>query len=156
MLDIGGWEFLVVAFVLIMVVGPKELPAMLRGFTRFMRQVRSMAAEFSRGMQDMADEAELGDIKGTLSQVKRGNLSGVADALDPDGKLKESVDELKDAATAGTMDDDVADIRDLAGSVGKEMAATVNKPTASQSSKTKYDRAKPATKRKSAAKPASR
>ena len=26
MLDIGGWEFLVVAFVLIMVVGPKELP----------------------------------------------------------------------------------------------------------------------------------
>ena len=33
MLDIGGWEFLVVAFVLIMVVGPKELPKMLRGFT---------------------------------------------------------------------------------------------------------------------------
>ena len=46
MLDIGGWEFLAVAFVLIMVVGPKELPAMLRGFTKFMRQVRSMASEF--------------------------------------------------------------------------------------------------------------
>ena len=30
MLDIGGWEFLIVAFVLIMVVGPKELPKMLR------------------------------------------------------------------------------------------------------------------------------
>jgi uncharacterized protein with von Willebrand factor type A (vWA) domain len=114
-----------------------------------------MASEFSRGMQDMADEAELGDIKGTLSQVKRGNLSGVADALDPDGKLKESVDELKDAATAGTMDEDVADIRDLAGSAGQEMAATVNQPAA-QASKTKSDRAKPATKRKSAAKPASR
>ena len=37
MLDIGGWEFLVVAFVLLMVVGPKELPNMLRGFTRAMR-----------------------------------------------------------------------------------------------------------------------
>ena len=34
MLDIGGWEFLVVAFVLIMVVGPKELPRMLRSFTQ--------------------------------------------------------------------------------------------------------------------------
>ena len=138
-----------------MVVGPKELPGMLRGFTKFMRQVRSMAAEFSRGMQDMADEAELGDVKGTLLQVKRGNLSGVADALDPDGKLKESVDELKDAAT-GTMDDDVADIRDLAGRAGRDMAATVNKPAAPQSSKTTSDRAKPATKRKSAAKPTSR
>ena len=39
MLDIGGWEFLVVAFVLLMVVGPKELPKMLRGFTRAMRQI---------------------------------------------------------------------------------------------------------------------
>ena len=155
MLDIGGWEFLVVAFVLIMVVGPKELPAMLRGFTKFMRQVRSMATEFSRGMQDMADEAELGDIKGTLSQVKRGNLSGVADALDPGGRLKESVDELKDAATANTMDEDVADIRELAGSAGQEMAAKVNKPDA-QAHKTKSDRAKPAAKRKSAAKLASR
>ena len=60
MLDIGGWEFLIVAFVLIMVVGPKELPKMLRSFTRIIRQVRSMASEFSRGMQTMADEAELG------------------------------------------------------------------------------------------------
>ena len=31
MLDIGGWEFLVVAFVLIMVVGPKELPKKVAG-----------------------------------------------------------------------------------------------------------------------------
>ena len=155
MLDIGGWEFLVVAFVLIMVVGPKELPAMLRGFTKFMRRVRSMSAEFSRGMQDMADEAELGDIKGTLSQVKRGNLSGVADALDPDGKLQESVAGLKDATTEDSIGEDVADIRKLAGSTGQEMAATVNKP-AVKASEAKPDRVKPAPKRKSAAKPASR
>ena len=155
MLDIGGWEFLVVAFVLIMVVGPKELPAMLRGFTKFLRRVRSMSAEFSRGMQDMADEAELGDIKGTLSQVKRGNLSGVADALDPDGELKESVEELKDAAKADSMDEDVAEIRELAGSAGQEMAAKAIKPT-TQASKAKPDRTKAAAKRKSAAKPASR
>ena len=35
---------------------PKELPKMLRGFTRMIRQVRSMASEFSRGLQDVADE----------------------------------------------------------------------------------------------------
>ena len=40
MLDIGGWEFLVVAFVLIMVVGPKELPKMLRGFTNLTKMRR--------------------------------------------------------------------------------------------------------------------
>ena len=99
MLDIGGWEFLVVAFVLVMVVGPKELPKMLRGFTRVMRQVRSMATEFSRNMQNMADDAELGDLKGTLEDVKRGNLAGVADAIDPAGSLKDSVEDLRRSAT---------------------------------------------------------
>ena len=119
MLDIGGWEFLVVAFVLIMVVGPKELPKMLRGFTRIMRQVRSMAAEFSRSMQNMADDAELGDLKGTLEDVKRGNLAGVADAIDPAGNLKDSVEDLKKSATETGLQDDIGKIRNLVDQIGR-------------------------------------
>ena len=126
MLDIGGWEFLVVAFVLIMVVGPKELPKMLRGFTRVMRQVRSMAAEFSRNMQNMADDAEIGDLKGTLEDVKRGNLAGVADAIDPAGNLKDSVEELKKSATETGLQDDVGEIRNLAGTTGDGFAEVIN------------------------------
>ncbi len=126
MLDIGGWEFLVVAFVLIMVVGPKELPKMLRGFTRVMRQVRTMAAEFSRSMQNMADDAELGDLKGTLEDVKRGNLAGVADAIDPAGNLKDSVENLKKSATETGLQDDVGEIRNLAGTTGDGFAEVIN------------------------------
>ena len=126
MLDIGGWEFLVVAFVLIMVVGPKELPKLLRGFTRVMRQVRSMAAEFSRSMQNMADDAELGDLKGTLEDVKRGNLVGVADAIDPAGNLKESVEDLKKSATETGLQDGVGEIRNLAGTTGDGFAEVIN------------------------------
>jgi sec-independent protein translocase protein TatB len=126
MLDIGGWEFLVVAFVLIMVVGPKELPKMLRGFTRVMRQVRSMASEFSRSMQNMADDAELGDLKGTLEDVKRGNLAGVADAIDPAGNLKGSVEDLKKSATETGLQDDVGEIRNLAGTTGDGFAEVIN------------------------------
>ena len=144
MLDIGGWEFLVVAFVLIMVVGPKELPKMLRGFTRVMRQVRSMAAEFSRSMQNMADDAELGDLKGTLEDVKRGNLVGVADAIDPAGNLKDSVEDLKKSATETGLQDDVGEIRNLAGTTGDGFAEVINqapvddaKAAASSDTKTK-------------------
>ncbi len=126
MLDIGGWEFLLVAFVLIMVVGPKELPKMLRGFTRVMRQVRSMAAEFSRNMQNMADDAELGDLKGTLEDVKRGNLAGVADALDPAGNLKDSVEDLKKSATETGLQGDVGEISNLAGTTGDGFAKVIN------------------------------
>ena len=126
MLDIGGWEFLVVAFVLIMVVGPKELPKVLRGFTRGMRQVRSMAAEFSRNMQNMADDADLGDLKGTLEDVKRGNLAGVADAIDPAGNLKDSVEDLQKSATERGLQDDVGEIRNLAGATGDGFAKVIN------------------------------
>ncbi len=129
MLDIGGWEFLIVAFVLIMVVGPKELPKMLRGFTRIIRQVRSMASEFSRGMQTMADEVELGDIKGTIEDVKRGNLSGVADAIDPGGDLKESVEKFKTSASEDGLHEEVNEIKDLTGTTGDVIVETVNKPS---------------------------
>ena len=144
MLDIGGWEFLVVAFVLVMVVGPKELPKMLRGFTRVMRQVRSMAAEFSRNMQNMADDAELGDLKGTLEDVKRGNLAGVADAIDPAGNLKGSVEDLKKSTTETGLQDDIGEIRNMAGTTGDGFAEVINqapeddaKDTASSDTETK-------------------
>jgi sec-independent protein translocase protein TatB len=130
MLDIGGWEFLIVAFVLLMVVGPKELPTMLRGFTRGIRRVRSMAAEFSRSMQNMADEAELGDVKGTFEGVKRGNLAGIADAIDPAGNLKGSVEDLKKSATETGLQDDVGEIRNLAETTGDGLSAVINQAPA--------------------------
>ena len=138
MLDIGGWEFLIVAFVLIMVVGPKELPRMLRGFTRMIRHVRSMATDFSQSMQNMADEADLGDIKSTLEDAKRGNLSGFADAIDPGGDLKESVKDLKASASKTGLRDDVAEIKDLVEKTGDGIVEKVNQssPKAKPDSKT--------------------
>jgi Tat protein translocase TatB subunit len=46
MFDIGWPELLVVAIVLIVVVGPKDLPPMLRAFGRTTKKLRSMASEF--------------------------------------------------------------------------------------------------------------
>ena len=99
---------------------------MLRGFTRVMRQVRSMAAEFSRNMQNMADDAELGDLKGTLEDVKRGNLAGVADAIDPAGNLKGSVEDLKKSTTETGLQDDIGEIRNMAGTTGDGFAEVIN------------------------------
>ena len=126
MLDIGGWEFLIVAFVLIMVVGPKELPNVLRSFTRVIKQVRSMASEFSHSMQNMADDAELGDIKNTLEDVKRGNLSGVAEAIDPSGEINETVDDVKASVNETNLQNDVGEIKQLASKTGESIAKKVN------------------------------
>ena len=129
MLDIGGWEFLIVAFVLLMVVGPKELPKMLRGFTRAMRQVRSMASEFTRGMEDLAADSELGDLKNTIADVKSGNLAGIADKIDPAGELKESVAEIKSSADLDSTSGELAGLKDVGDETSQQMASAT-KPAA--------------------------
>jgi sec-independent protein translocase protein TatB len=126
MLDIGGWEFLIVAFVLLMVVGPKELPKMLRGFTRAMRQVRSMASEFTRGMEDLATDSELGDLKNTIADVKSGNLTGIADKIDPAGELKESVAEIKSSADLDSTSGELAGLKDVGDETSQQIASATN------------------------------
>ena len=124
MLDIGGWEFLLVAFVLVMVVGPKELPAMLRSFTKLTRQMRSVAREFTDGMNQIAVDAEVAEVKKAISQARSGDLDAVAAAIDPDGDLGPSVKEARDAMHGDNMAAAVDEITDLARESGQEIAAS--------------------------------
>ena len=102
---------------------------MLRGFTRAMRQVRSMASEFTRGMEDLATDRELGDLKNTIADVKTGNLTGIADKIDPAGELKESVAEIKSSADLDSASDDLAGLRDV-GDETRQQMASATKPAA--------------------------
>ena len=126
MLDIGGWEFLIVAFVLLMVVGPKELPKMLRGFTRAMRQVRGMASEFTRGMEELASDSEIGDLKSTISDVKSGNLNRIADKIDPRGELKDSVSDIKSSGDFDDAIEELSNIKNIGGDAGQQIATLQN------------------------------
>ena len=145
MLDIGGWEFLVVAFVLLMVVGPKELPNMLRGFTRAMRRIRSMASEFTRGIEDLASDSELGDLKSTITDVKSGNLDRVADKIDPGGELKDSISGIKSNGDFDDAIEELSKIKDIGSDAGQQMASA----TTLAETQTKTSKAKSAKKKKS-------
>ena len=145
MLDIGGWEFLIVAFVLLMVVGPKELPKMLRGFTRAMRQIRGMASEFTRGMEELASESEIGDLKSTISDVKSGNFNRIADKIDSKGELKDSVSDIKASGDFDDAIEELSNIKNISGDAGKQIATSA-RPAKTQ---TKASKAKSAKKNKS-------
>ena len=123
MLDIGGWEFLIVAFVLVMVVGPKELPAMLRSFTRLTRQMRTIAREFSEGMNKIAVDAEVSEIKAAMAKARAGDLDGIAQAIDPDGDISASVKDARDVIQSDGMADEVQMIKGMAQDSGQELAA---------------------------------
>ena len=54
---------MLIAVVTVLVVGPKELPRVLRTFTRIMRKIRGLSKEFQDTMSDLAKEADLDDMK---------------------------------------------------------------------------------------------
>ncbi len=71
MFGIGWSELLVIGALALIVVGPKELPGMLRQLGRFTTQARRMARDFQRTMEDAADAAEMGDVQKSMADWNR-------------------------------------------------------------------------------------
>src|SRR5882762_3662880 len=63
MFDIAWGEFIVIAVVALIVIGPKELPAVLRAIGQRTTKIRRMAAEFQGQFQEALLEAEMADLK---------------------------------------------------------------------------------------------
>ncbi len=70
MFDIGWSELLVIAVVAIVVVGPKDLPDMLRNLGRGMKAMRRMAADFQGQFNEALREAELDDVKNEFTKLR--------------------------------------------------------------------------------------
>ncbi len=93
MFDIGWPELLVVAIVLIVVVGPKDLPRMLRTFGRTTGKLRAMAGDFRRQFDEALKEAELDDVKTVIDSARSMNpASNIKKHLNP---LKQAGEEIK-------------------------------------------------------------
>jgi len=80
--DIGASELLVIAVVALIVVGPKDLPLLLRKLGQFMAKLRGMAAEFRASFDEMARQSELDDLRKEVEAMRRGQLLGdVSEAM---------------------------------------------------------------------------
>ena len=96
MFDFGWQEFLVIAFVLVLVVGPKDLPKVLKTVTKYIRNMRQMASEFHRGIENMADEA---DLKDSFNELKNNNIDKTIQShLDPNNEVTKALQQAKDSA----------------------------------------------------------
>ncbi len=93
MFDLGATELLVIGIVLIIVVGPKELPKMLRTFGQFVTKMRGMAREFQSMFEEAARDTGLEDVTKGVSDVRNFSVTDqVSKAFDP---LTEEAEALK-------------------------------------------------------------
>lgn len=76
MFDIGAMEILVIAVLAIVVVGPKDLPVMLRKMGGFISYFKKMSADFQSHVQDAVDqtvkETGIKDVKDTFDEASQG------------------------------------------------------------------------------------
>ena len=96
MFDLGFPELMVIAIVAVLVVGPRELPRVLRTITGGMKKIRGLASEFQSSMEEMAREADLEDIRKDMKSVQSGDWKReLEDDIDPTGELQKSMKDFE-------------------------------------------------------------
>ncbi len=90
MFGIDSPELLVIAIVALVVIGPKELPGLLRSWGNWMAKMRGMAAEFRGHVDEMVRQSELDEVKKQLTGAATG--LDVA-SLDPTKEIKSLIQE---------------------------------------------------------------
>jgi sec-independent protein translocase protein TatB len=112
MFDIGWTEMLVIAVVMIVVVGPKDLPRMLRTFGKTTAKLRAMAGDFQKQFNEALKEAELDDVKKSVDELR---------SLNPANEIRKQLNPFEKAA---------ADVRAGLSSLKPAQPATPAQPAA--------------------------
>ncbi|MEP9376111.1 Sec-independent protein translocase protein TatB [Aquabacter sp. CN5-332] len=105
MFDIGWSELMVIGVVALIVIGPKELPGVLRTVGKTIARLRRMAGEFQGQFQDALREAELSEMRKEIGDIADGATDSVKksfpgmDVLDPLRSIREEIRSTVEGAT---------------------------------------------------------
>lgn len=79
---LGFSEIVVLGIIALLVVGPKDLPLMMRKLGRWLARLRGMAQEFRSGFDELARQAELDELKREVEALRRhSSFSGIVDEI---------------------------------------------------------------------------
>lgn len=128
----GFAEFLVLAIVALVVVGPRELPLMLRRVGGFWRQMRSMGREFQRSFEEIGRETELNELRREVRALRDGDLLGDDGLADVGRSVRDAHADARSALHGDGVDD--------GGDVGAGVGAPAARPLGSASASKRSDR----------------
>ena len=86
-----GWsELALTAVIIVIVVGPKEIPNLLRQIGSFTKTIKKITREFKSSLNEITKDSDLNKVKESLSDIKE-----IKDDLDPTNEIKNQVDSIK-------------------------------------------------------------
>lgn len=98
MFDIGWSELLVIGIVALVVIGPKELPGVVRTLGQSLAKVRRMASDFQNQFTEAMREADLADLKKDTEKLIEDTTA--AASFNP---IEKAGDEIKKAVESSPM-----------------------------------------------------
>ncbi|WP_347276661.1 Sec-independent protein translocase protein TatB [Caulobacter segnis] len=119
--EIGATELMVIAAVALIVVGPKDLPVLLRKLGQFVARLRGMANEFRASFDEMARQSELDELRKEVAAMRAGQFT------DP---VQSAADAAKDASVDQVFNDIDASLKDSGMSFPPTSFAAQNEPAA--------------------------
>ena len=115
--DIGWSEMAVIAILALLVIGPKDLPRVMKTVGQWVRKARSVTREFQSSVDEMIREADLEDARKAVRSAK---------TMNPEKLLSDTVD------PTGTMAEEMRDVeREASREAADQSPAAVEKPAAS-------------------------
>lgn len=100
MFDISWSELVIVGVVALIVIGPKDLPRVMRSLGQMMRKLRQMSREFRSGLDDFVRETELDEVRKSIHHVSN---------FDPNRQLDDYLDPKAAKAPAQSAEAQSAD-----------------------------------------------
>ena len=122
MLSFGWGEILLVFVIVIVVVGPKDLPKLIKQLSSFTKSIKKLSREFKSSLNDIADQEEFKEINKTIMEAKN-----IKDDLNIKDKFQSEAKSLKE--TANIIKKEVKDLKNLENEINsiKETSTLVEK-----------------------------
>ncbi|WP_321489950.1 Sec-independent protein translocase protein TatB [uncultured Hyphomonas sp.] len=101
---LGFTELMVLAIAALIIVGPKDLPMMMRRLGQFVGKGRAMAREFQAAFDDIARQSELEDLRKEIEELKISNSlkQATSDLTDYEKDVNSAVMAQSRSEAAGT------------------------------------------------------
>ena len=101
MLSFGWTEILLVFIVVIIFIGPKELPNVIKQLTTFTKSIKKVSREFKSSLNEIADQEEFKEINKSIMEVK-----DLKEDFDIKKNLENEINSIKETSTLVEKDID--------------------------------------------------
>ena len=103
MFSFGWGEILIIFVVVIIVVGPKDIPKFLRQIGNLSKSIKKISREFKSSLNQIAEETDLKDVKNSITEVTNLNKE-----LNIKSNLKNEIKTIKE--TISSVEEDFSKI----------------------------------------------